>query len=70
MKDDTFDREPLLGTSDVGLGAVGLLDLTGVQTLDNLVTMGHIRMVGTALVPEAFLARFTTLPIGWHWHLV
>ena len=60
---DAFDNQPALETS-AGLGAVGPLDLTGVHTLDNLVTMGHIRMVGTALVPEAFLARFTTLPIG------
>lgn len=64
MSDNVFGKEPVLETSDVGLGAVGLLDLTGVHTLDDLVTMGHIRMVGTALVPEAFLARFTTLPIG------
>ncbi len=49
---------------EAGLGGVGLLDLTGVHSLDDLVTMGHIRAVGTALVPEAFLARFTTLPIG------
>lgn len=64
MTDNVFDNEPVPGTSDGGLGAVGLLDLTGVHTLDNLVAMGRIRMVGTALVPEAFLARFTTLPIG------
>ena len=47
-----------------GLGSVGLLDLTGVHSIDDLATMGHIRAVGTALVPEAFFARFTTLPIG------
>lgn len=64
MTDNAFEKEPLPRTSDAGIGAVGLLDLTGMHTLDNLVTMGHIRMVGTALVPEAFLARFTTLPIG------
>ena len=46
-----------------GLGGVGLLDLTGVRSLDDLAGMGHIRAVGTALVPEAFLARFTMLPI-------
>ncbi len=64
MTHDAFNNKLALETSAAGLGAVGLLDLTGVHTLDNLVTMGHIRMVGTALVPEAFLARFTTLPIG------
>lgn len=47
-----------------GLGSVGLLDLTGMRSLDDFVTMGHIRAVGTALVPEALFARFTTLPIG------
>lgn len=63
MTDDAFDNTVALGAS-AGLGGVGLLDLTGVHSLDDLVTMGHIRAVGTALVPEAFLARFTTLPIG------
>ena len=64
MTDNAFDKELLPGASNVGLGAVGFLDLTGMHTLDDLEKMGHIKMVGTALGPEAFLARFTTLPIG------
>ncbi len=61
MTENTFSKE---GASSGGLGAVGLLDLTGVQSLDSLATMGRIKTVGTALVPEAFLAHFSTLPIG------
>lgn len=63
MTHDVFNKEPIQMTSG-GLGAVGLLDLTGVRSLDGLATMGHIKMVGTALVPEASLASFTSLPIG------
>ncbi len=58
------NREPSAAVKGAGLGGVGLLDLTAVHSLDDLITMGYIRAVGTALVPEAFLARFTTLPIG------
>ena len=75
MTDDAFNnkltaeasaanREPSTTVKETGLGGVGLLDLTAVHSLDDLVTMGYIRAVGTALVPEAFLSRFTTLPIG------
>ena len=75
MRDDAYNnqlaagasaanREPSAPGNETGLGGVGLLDLTGVRSLDDLATMGHIRAVGTALVPEAFFARFTTLPIG------
>jgi hypothetical protein len=63
MTHDADNKEPMQIASG-GLGAVGLLDLTGVRGLDDLTTMGHIKMVGTALVPEAFFASFTTLPIG------
>lgn len=63
MTHDAFNADPMPERSGGGLGTVGLLDLTGMQSLDTLATMGHIKMVGTALVPEAFLARFSTLPI-------
>lgn len=63
MTHDACNTESMQMASG-GLGAVGLLDLTGVRSLDGLTTMGHIKMVGTALVPEAFFASFTTLPIG------